>query len=297
MPGCTECDEPAVPMKGMCMRRDVRRRVVLVTGASRGIGRRSAERLAKRGAFLALTARSADDLTKLVNELRATGAQAEAFPGDLTKSEDRERIVSQTVAHFGQLDVLINCAGVCSFGEFSTSSEEIVRKVLEVNFFAPAEMIRVAAPYLLRSYETARDGWKPAVVNVASICGRWGIPSMSEHCASKHAFVGLTEALRGEFERFGIDVLLVLPGLVQSDDLQKHLLRNEGKIHLNFEGAQPSDEVADAVVRSLLRNRVEKAVGFASWWVWFGKRVWPRAVRFFMQRKVWKYARREQAGS
>lgn len=276
--------------------RDVRGRVVLVTGASRGIGRRAAERLAKRGAILALTARSTDDLATLVSELKAAGAQADAFPGDLTKPADRERIVANTVARFGRLDVLINCAGVCSFGEFSTSSEEIVRRVLEVNFFAPVELIRVAAPHLTRSFETARDGWRPAVVNVASICGRWGIPSMSEHCASKHAFVGLTESLRGEFQRFGIDVLLVLPGLVRSDDLQKHLLRNDGKIHLNFAGAQPSDEVADAVVRSLLTNRVEKAVGFASWWVWFGKRMFPRGVRFFMQRKVWKYAKREQAG-
>jgi short-subunit dehydrogenase len=279
----------------MAMRRDVRGRVVLVTGASRGIGRRVASRLARLGANLALTARSADDLAKVVDEVRAAGAQAETFPGDLTRPEDRERIVSQTVARFGQLDVLLNCAGVCSFGEFSTSTEEVARRVLEVNFFAPAELIRVAQPHLTRSYEAARDGWRPAVVNVASICGRWGIPSMSEHCASKHAFVGLTEALRGEFERFGIDVLLVLPGLVRSDNLQKHLLRNEGKIHLNFEGAQPPDEVADSVVRSLLRNRVEKAVGFASWWVWFGRRFFPRVVRFFMQRKVWKYARRHGA--
>ncbi|VTS02199.1 short-chain dehydrogenase reductase sdr : Oxidoreductase, short-chain dehydrogenase/reductase family protein OS=uncultured planctomycete GN=HGMM_F13D05C11 PE=3 SV=1: adh_short [Gemmata massiliana] len=276
------------------MRRDVRGRVVLVTGASRGIGRRVAERLAKLGAILALTARSVDDLTTLADALKATGARVEVFAGDLTKSEDRTRIVSQTVECFGRLDVLMNCAGVCSFGEFSSSSEEVVRKVLEVNFFAPVEMIRVAAPHLTRSFETARDGWRPAIVNLASICGRWGIPSMSEHCASKHAFVGLTESLRGEFERFGIDVLLVLPGLVRSDDLQKHLLRNEGKIHLNFEGAQPSDEVADSVVRSLLNNRVERAVGFASWWVWFGKRMFPRGVRFFMQRKVWKYARREK---
>jgi short-subunit dehydrogenase len=166
--------------------------------------------------------------------------------------------------------------------------------VLEVNFFAPVEMIRECQPHLTRSFESARNGWRPAVVNVASICGRWGIPSMSEHCASKHAFVGLTEALRGEFQRFGIDVLLVLPGLVRSDDLQKHLLRNEGKIHLNFAGAQPSDEVADSVVRSLVKNRTEAAVGFASWWVWFGKRMFPRGVRFFMQRKVWKYARRHR---
>ncbi len=279
------------------MRRDVRGRVVLITGASRGIGRRAAERLANRGATLALTARSADDLTRGAVELRASGVQAESFPGDLTSSEDRARIVEQTVARFGRLDVLLNCAGVCSFGEFGTSSEAIVRRVLEVNFFAPAEMIRLCQPHLTRSFESGRDGWRPAVVNVASICGRWGIPSMSEHCASKHALVGMTEALRGEFERFGIDVLLVLPGLVRSDDLQKHLLRNEGKIHLDFDGAQPSDEVADSVVRSLLVNRMEAAVGFASWWVWFGKRMFPRGVRFFMQRKVWNYARRERAGS
>jgi short-subunit dehydrogenase len=274
------------------MRRNLRGRIILVTGASRGIGRRVATRLAKVGARLVLTARSADDLAKIVAECKADGAEVEAFPGDLTKPEDRARIVASTVERFGGLDVLVNSAGVCSFGEFSTSTEEIVRKVLEVNFFAQAEMIRIAHPHLLKSAEQASDGWRPAVVNVASICGRWGIPSMSEHCASKHAFVGLTEALRGEFERYGIDVLLVLPGVVRSDDLNRHLLRNDGKIYLNFEGAQPPDEVAAAVVRSLERNRVEKAVGAASWWVWFGKRMFPRGVRFFMQRKVWKYARR-----
>jgi short-subunit dehydrogenase len=274
------------------MRRDVRGRVVLVTGASRGIGKRVAMRLAKLGAKLALTARSADDLAKIAGELRALGAEVEAIPADLTKPEDRESLVAAAVARFGALDVLLNCAGVCSFGEFSTSSEAIVRRVLEVNFFAQAEMIRLCQPHLLRSAAEARDGWRPAVVNVASICGRWGIPSMSEHCASKHAFVGLTEALRGEFERFGIDVLLVLPGLVRSDDLNRHLLRNEGKIYLDFEGAQPSDDVADDVVRSLLRNRTEAASGWVSWGVWWTRRLFPRAVRFFMQRKVWKYAKR-----
>ncbi len=277
------------------MRRDVRGRVVMVTGASRGIGKRVAERLAKLGARLMLTARSTKDIEKLANDLRAGGIDVEAFPADLTSPVDRERLVNETVARFGGIDVLLNCAGVCSFGEFSTSAETIVRRVLEVNFFAPIEMIRLCQPHLTRSFERGRGDWKPAVLNLASICGRWGIPSMSEHCASKHAFVGLTESLRGEFERFGIDVLLVLPGLVRSDDLNRHLLRNEGKIYLDFEGAQPPDEVADSVVRSLLKNRTEKAVGFASWGIWKARRLFPRSVRFFMQRKVWKYARKQES--
>src|SRR5437763_11810355 len=104
------------------MRRNLRGRVVLVTGASRGIGRRTAERLAKLGARLALTARSVEDLAKVVGECRASGAEAEAFPGDLTSPVDRDRIAAATAARFGGLDVLVNCAGVCSFGEFGTST-------------------------------------------------------------------------------------------------------------------------------------------------------------------------------
>jgi short-subunit dehydrogenase len=274
------------------MRRDVRGRVVLITGASRGIGKRAAQRLTKLGARLALTARSADELAKIAGDLRAGGAEVESFPADLTNSNDRQRLIADVIDRFGGLDVLVNCAGVCSFGEFTTSTEKIVRQVIEVNFFAQVEIIRLCQPHLTRSFEQSPDDFRPAVVNVASICGRWGIPSMSEHCASKHALVGLTEALRGEFERFGIDVLLVLPGLVRSDDLNRHLLRNEGKIYLDFEGAQLSDEVADDVVKSLLRNRTEATSGWVSYGVWLFRRLFPRAVRFFMQRKVWKYARR-----
>lgn len=250
------------------MRRDLRGRVVLVTGASRGIGRRVAESLAPHGARLAVTSRSVVELGTLAQALKDAATEVEVFPCDLTDPTARERLVADVVERFGGLDVLINCAGVASFGEFATSSEEILRKVTEINFFAPAEMIRLCQPHLLKS---AVGGWRPAVVNVASICGRCGIPSLSEHCGSKHALVGLTEALRGEFARYGIDVLLVLPGVVRSDDLNRHLLRNEGKIYLDFEGAQRPEEVGASVVRSLVRNRTEAAVGFVSWWVWLGK--------------------------
>jgi NAD(P)-dependent dehydrogenase (short-subunit alcohol dehydrogenase family) len=273
---------------------DVHGRVVLVTGASRGIGRRVALRLARRGARLAVTARSAGDLAKLAAEVRAEGAECEPVLADLTDAAGRDRLVSAVAKRFGGLDVLVNCAGVCSFGEFAASTGDVLRRVMEVNFFAQAELIRVAFPHLLRSSETSRDGWRPAVVNVASICGRWGIPSLPEHCASKHAFVGLTEALRAEFARFDIDVVLVLPGLVRSDDLNRHLLRNEGKIYLDFEGAQLPDAVADDTVRALLKRKAETTSGWVSWGVWWSRRIGPRIVRFFMTRKVWNHLRRER---
>ena len=271
------------------MRRDLSGRVVLVTGASRGIGRRAAERLGQEGVRLALASRSGGELESLAKRIRDGGTEVEAFPADLTDAAAREGLIRDVVARFGGLDVLVNCAGVASFGEFATSSEAVLRRVMEVNFFVAAEMIRLAQPHLLQS---ATAGRRPAIVNVASICGRCGIPSLPEHCGSKHALVGLTEALRGEFARYDIDVLLVLPGVVRSDDLNRHLLRNEGKIYLNFEGAQRPEEVGESVVRSLVKNRTEAAVGFVSWWVWFGKRFFPRVPRWVMHRKARRWARK-----
>ena len=276
------------------MKRNLRNLSILVTGASRGIGRRTALILAKAGAQVTVTARSADEIDSLVSEIRALGGAAEAVPVDLLDPLQRELLVSSAVERFGGLDVLVNCAGISSFGEFATSTPEILRHVMEMNFFVPSELIRLCQPHL---YESTKRGRKPAVVNVASICGRAGIPSLSEHCGSKHAFVGLTEALRAEFSRFGIDVLLVLPGVVKSDDLNRHLLRNEGRIWLEFEKAQPPQEVADAVLKVLENNTREKAVGRVSWWLWVGKRVWPRGVRWIMRRKVEKFLARERAGN
>jgi len=275
------------------MGRKLTGRVVLVTGASRGIGRRVAEKLAQLGAKVVAAARSESELVTLVSGIRAAGGAAEAVPADLTDPRERELLLKTAVERFGGLDVLVNCAGVSSFGEFATSTPEILRRVMEINFFVPSELIRLAQPHLLAT--ASRPGrFRPAVVNVASICGRAGIPSLSEHCASKHALVGLTEALRAEFSRFDIDVLLVLPGVVRSDDLNRHLIRNDGRVYLNFDGAQTPDSAADGVVRALVGNRRETAVGRVSGLLWWCRRMWPRGVRWIMKRKVEKFLARER---
>ncbi len=271
------------------MRRDVKGRSILVTGASRGIGRRVAERLARLGARLTVAARSEGELATLVADIRALGGVAEPVAVDLTDPVQRELLIAAAVERYGGLDVLVNCAGVASFGEFASSNSDILRRVMEINFFVPVELMRLARPHLEASAAASRQ---PAIVNVASICGRCGIPSLPEHCASKHAFVGMTETLRAEYSRFGIDVLLVLPGVVRSDDLNRHLIRNEGQIYLDFDGAQTAESAADEVVRSLLRNRRERAVGFVSRVVWWSRRLWPRVLRRVMARKVQKFAAR-----
>jgi short-subunit dehydrogenase len=261
------------------MSRDLHGSRILLTGASRGIGRCLAEQLATFGTKLTLVARSADALTALAVKLTTNGTSAFALPGDITDPYQRERVVREAVEKMGGLDVLLNVAGVASFGHFDTSSEAVLRKIMEVNFFAPAELMRLAVPDL-------KKGRQPAIVNVASICGRRGLPAWTEHSASKYALVGLSEALRGEFSRFDIDVLVALPGLVRSDDLGRHLLRNDGRMKLNFDGAQAPEEVAAAIIRGLQHNRAETPIGWQSKWLSRANRWMPRFVDRMMARKV-----------
>jgi short-subunit dehydrogenase len=259
--------------------RNWRGRKVLITGASRGIGRILAEKLIPRDVQLILTARSEEPLQRFVERFSHDRSTVTFVTADVTVAADRERLLRTVRERWGCLDVLVNNAGVASFGHFDSSSEEILRRVMEVNFFAPAELMRSALPMLMK-------GDQPAVVNVASLCGRRGLPGWSEHCASKFALVGLSEALRGEFARFDVDVLVILPGLVRSEDLGRHLLRNEGRMPELFEKAQPPEEVAEAIIQAIERNRHETAVGRQARWLLRVNTWVPRLVDRMLARKV-----------
>jgi len=260
------------------MRRDLRGRRVLITGASGGIGRAVAEQAARSGARLVLAARSADKLDTLARSLSTAGAEVIAVATDITSDTDRRRVLAVAVERFDGLDVLINNAGVGSFGHFAEGTEGILRQVMEVNFFAPAELIRLAIPVLAR-------GRQPAVVNVASMCGRRGIPAWSEYCASKFALCGLTEALRAEMARFDIDVLLVCPGLTRSE-LSRHLLRNEGRMKIEYDWGMSPEDVAAGILRALGNNRTETVLGWDARWMLRANRFFPRLVDYLLARRV-----------
>jgi short-subunit dehydrogenase len=260
------------------MTRDLRDQRIVLTGASRGIGRATAELLAAAGARLVLAARSTEELDELARTLRARGNGALNVTADITQDADRRRLVETAVAELGGLDVLINNAGIASFGHFASSSEDILRQIMEVNFFAPAELIRLALPHLTR-------GRQPAVVNVASMCGRRGLPAWPEYSASKFALCGLTEALRGEFARFDIDVLLIVPGLTASE-MPRHLLRTDGRMKIDFSRGMTTEQVAAGIVQALRRNRRETVLGREARWILRINRWLPGLVNRLLARRV-----------
>ena len=260
------------------MVRELAGKRIVLTGATGGIGRATAEALVGAGGRVALVGRSADDLTALMVSLKQGGGETVAVPADVTVPADRRRIIDTAVAVFGGLDIVINNAGVGSWGHFATSSEDIVRQVMETNFFAPVELVRLAVPHL-------SNGVEPCVVNVASMCGRKGMPAWPEYSASKFALVGMSEAWRGEFARFGVDVLTIIPGLTDSG-FEKKWIRNEGKADLAFKGGMTPAFVAAGIVNAVRKNRTETVMGVEARRLLLFNKFFPRLTNRLIARKI-----------
>lgn len=247
----------------------------VVTGASGGIGRAIARALTSAGATVALAARSADRLNETAREL---GGETIAVPTDITIPDHRERLIQTAVSKFGGLDLLVNVAGVGAWGHFATSTEAINRTVMEVNFFAPVELIRLAVPHLT-------GGRDPAICNLTSMCARAGMPAWPEYSASKFALIGMTEALRGEMARYDIDVITIVPGLTKSD-LNRHLLRSEGKADIPYENGMSPEYVAIRTVDAIRTSRRELVLGSEAKKILLLKRFAPRLLNRLVARKV-----------
>ena len=260
------------------MSRTLQGKRVILTGASSGIGRALAGELARAGANLVLAARSADKLDELSRSLAIGGSKVIAAPTDLTVAADRERLIATAAKQLGGIDILVNNAGVASWGHFANSDEAVMRQLMEVNFFAPVELIRLAIPQL-----TA--GNQPVIVNVSSMCGRRAMPAWPEYSASKFALCGLSESLRGEMARFDIDVVLVVPGMTKTS-LRENMARNEGKAKIDFESGMTPEKVAAKIVNGIVKGKRELVIGWDAKWMLRAHRWFPRLLDRLMCRKV-----------
>ncbi|HUY90672.1 MAG TPA: SDR family NAD(P)-dependent oxidoreductase [Pirellulales bacterium] len=227
---------------------------ILITGASSGIGWALALELARAGAKLLLCARRAERLEALASEIRDLGGQAEIAVGDVTNADLRRAALAVAQDRFGGLDILVNNAGISAHGPFDQAGPERLRKIMEVNFFALAEMTREALPLL-------RQGRQPLVVNVGSILGHRGIPFQSEYCASKFAVRGLSESLRAELTKYGIDLLVVSPGTTDTEFFD-HLLEKQGEMPWPEQPGVPASFVAQRTVRAMRLGRHEIVPNF-----------------------------------
>ncbi len=226
----------------------------IITGASAGIGRCLALQLAGRGVRLVVNGRRQERLSALVDEIEAAGGTAVSVCGDVADAEVRARLIQTCCEQFGGLDIVINNAGIGAMGPFAEATEERLRRIFEVNFFALAEMMRIAIPRL-------REGDDPIIVNMGSVLGHRAAPLKSEYCASKFAVHGLSDAVRAELAGDGIELLLVSPGTTDSEFFDRALEDTTGRDWKKM-GAMKPEAVAARTIRAMVRRRHEIILTF-----------------------------------
>jgi dehydrogenase/reductase SDR family protein 7B len=198
----------------------LRDKVVLITGASSGIGRATALRLAGYGAKVVLAARNQAALDDVARAAQALGAEALAIPTDVTDPEQCRRAVDEAVARFARLDILICSAGLSMRAYFANSNLEAMERVMRVNFLGTLNATHFALPHIKQA--------RGSLVALSSLTGLRGVPSYSLYGASKFAVQGLYESLRLELKRDGVHVGVLAPGFVDTP-LRDNVLGPDGK--------------------------------------------------------------------
>jgi len=252
-------------------------KVVWLTGASSGIGEALAYALAAKGATLVLSARRADALRTV--QAACGGADGHlVLPLDMLVTESFEPAVQTVLEEFGRVDVLIHCAGISQRALAVETQLDVDRQIMELNYFGPVALTKLVLPSMI-------DRRAGHLVAISSLLGKFGAPTRSAYCASKHALHGFFDALRAEVYRYGIAVTLICPGFVRTN-ASINALTGDGTAHGKMDAViaegLPSDECARRIVQAIERRSAEAYIGkerFAVYINRFTPKLFRRLIR------------------
>lgn len=225
-------------------------KVVVITGASSGIGKAMAFEAAKRGAKVMIGARNVEKLEEISKQIKAENGQVAYIKMDVTKEEDCQNLISKTIQEYGRIDVLINNAGISMRAILEDLDLSVIRQLIDTNFWGTVYCTKFALPFILQT--------KGSVVGISSIAGFKGLPGRTGYSASKFAMQGFLEALRIENIKKGIHVMVACPGftasnirntaLVADGSQQGETPRDEGKM-------MSAEEVAKHVMKAIDKRK------------------------------------------
>lgn len=225
-------------------------KVVIITGATSGIGRALAFEFAKRGSRVVVTGRRADVLKEVGESLRQLGAQVLTVQSDVCQEEEARKVIDQTVSQYGGVDVLINNAGISMRALFEDVQLDVFRKVIETNFFGTVYCTKYALPHILES--------KGSIVGISSINGKRATPARTAYSASKYAMEGFLEALRMEVMKRGVHVLSVCPWFTSSNIRNVALTANgqpQGDSPRDEDSMMSAEETAAYIYRAVVARK------------------------------------------
>jgi short-subunit dehydrogenase len=239
------------------MPRRIDEQVVVITGASSGIGRTAARMFAERGARVVVASRNIEALNELVREITTTGKLAYAVETDVSKREDVERLGEMALNYFGRVDTWINNAGVSTYATFDKLTDEEIRRIMDVNFMGTVHGMQTALGIM-------RSQGGGTIINTASVTGKRAIPLQSVYSASKYAIVGLGEAVRAELanEHTEIHVCTICPPSIDTPFFD-HALTKEGVAPKPMAPVYDPEDVAEAMISCAENPQREILIGSA----------------------------------
>jgi short-subunit dehydrogenase len=251
-------------------------KVVIITGASSGIGRALAYAFARRAAKVVLVARREDRLEAVRREIEPYSSDVLVIPADLSDDEQLESVIGRTLDAFGRVDILVNNAGSMPIGPLQQQDPPDVRRTVDVNLTAAIRLTQLALPHMLAN----QHGY---ILNIGSGLGRTAMPMLSAYSATKYGMSGFSDALRRELSGTGVYVTLVLPTWTHTNLLtpeQEAIVRRYG-----FQ-VQDADAVAERAVLALVRGEREVILGGPGEWIGIlMERYIPFLVRLYW--KLW----------
>ena len=211
------------------MLKTMKDKVVIITGASSGIGKALALEYATRGAHVVMAARNEERLHQAAEEVSASGVKVLAVVTDVSAEADCKNLINKSIEEFGGIDVLINNAGISMRALFADTDLDVIRQLMGINFWGMVYCTKYALPHLLET--------KGSVVGISSIAGYKGLPGRTGYSASKFAMHGFLETLRIENMKKGLHVLIACPGFTASN-IRNTALNEKGMV----QGESPRDE-------------------------------------------------------
>jgi short-subunit dehydrogenase len=228
----------------------MKNKVVIITGASSGIGKACAEVFGGAGARVVITGRNAANLQAVADHLTARGIDNLAVVADVSVEADNRKMVEETLRRYGRIDVLINNAGISMRALFEDVDLDVIRKVMDINFYGTLYATKYCLPHLIAA--------KGSVVGISSIAGFRGLPARTGYSASKFAMQGFLETLRTEMLRKDVHVLIACPGFTASNIRNAALAKDgtaQGESPRDEQKMMSSEEVAGHILRAVEKRK------------------------------------------
>ena len=225
-------------------------KVVIITGGTSGIGRALAFEFGTKGCKVVITGRNADALRDTYNDLVANGVDIHSVVADVTNPGDNKRMVEETINTFGRIDVLINNAGISMRAIFEDVDVDVIRKVMDINFYGAVYATKYCLPHIIRN--------RGSIIGISSIAGFRGLPARTGYSASKFALNGFLESLRTELLKTGVHVLTACPGFTASNIRKRSLTQDgssQGESPRAEEKMMSAEECAAHIYRATLRRK------------------------------------------